>query len=84
MHKVIDKGFRSCRFVSTIVKHPVQAKWGLSFCVYLVTGRFSPFYPCQSYHCCRPVSHPFIPQQGSQTCLKLRATSCVPINGKSY
>jgi len=23
MNKVIDKGFRSCRFVSTIVKHPV-------------------------------------------------------------
>jgi len=25
MIKVIDKGFRSCRFVSTIVKHPVQS-----------------------------------------------------------
>jgi len=25
MNKVIDKGFRSCRFVSTIVKHPVLA-----------------------------------------------------------
>jgi len=24
MNKVIDKGFRSCRFVSTIVKHPVN------------------------------------------------------------
>jgi len=24
MNKVIDKGFRSCRFVSTIVKHPVD------------------------------------------------------------
>jgi len=23
MNKVIDKSFRSCRFVSTIVKHPV-------------------------------------------------------------
>jgi len=23
MNKVIDKGFRSCRFVSTIVEHPV-------------------------------------------------------------
>jgi len=23
MNKVIDKGFRGCRFVSTIVKHPV-------------------------------------------------------------
>jgi len=23
MNKVIDKGFRSCRFVSTIVKRPV-------------------------------------------------------------
>jgi len=23
MNKLIDKGFRSCRFVSTIVKHPV-------------------------------------------------------------
>jgi len=26
MNKVIDKGFRSCRFVSTIVKHPVSYK----------------------------------------------------------
>jgi len=26
MNKVIDKGFRSCRFVSTIVKHPVHAR----------------------------------------------------------
>jgi len=25
MNKVIDKGFRSSRFVSTIVKHPVHA-----------------------------------------------------------
>jgi len=24
MNKVIDKGFRSCRFVSTIVKHPAK------------------------------------------------------------
>jgi len=24
MNKVIDKGFRSCCFVSTIVKHPVN------------------------------------------------------------
>jgi len=24
MNKVIDKGFRSCRFVSTIVKHPAH------------------------------------------------------------
>jgi len=24
LNKVIDKGFRSCRFVSTIVKHPVH------------------------------------------------------------
>jgi len=24
MNKVIDKGFRSCRFVSIIVKHPVH------------------------------------------------------------
>jgi len=24
MNKVIDKGFRSCRFVSTIVKHPAN------------------------------------------------------------
>jgi len=24
MNKVIDKGFRSCRFVSTIVKHPIS------------------------------------------------------------
>ena len=27
MNKVIDKGFRSCRFVSTIVKHPVEARF---------------------------------------------------------
>ena len=29
MNKVIDKGFRSCRFVSTIVKHPVYdfSRW---------------------------------------------------------
>jgi len=26
MNKVIDKGFRSCLFVSTIVKHPVYAQ----------------------------------------------------------
>jgi len=26
MNKVIDKGFRSCRFVSTIVKHPVRVE----------------------------------------------------------
>jgi len=26
MNKVIDKGFRSCRFVSTIVKHPVNVQ----------------------------------------------------------
>jgi len=26
MNKIIDKGFRSCRFVSTIVKHPVLGK----------------------------------------------------------
>ena len=38
MNKVIDNGFRSCRFVSTIVKHPVLYVWkwhydqiGLSF-----------------------------------------------------
>jgi len=24
MNKVIDTGFRTCRFVSTIVKHPVR------------------------------------------------------------
>jgi len=26
MNKVIDKGFRSCCFVSTIVKHPVSVE----------------------------------------------------------
>jgi len=26
MNKAIDNGFRSCRFVSTIVKHPVCEK----------------------------------------------------------
>ena len=28
MNKVIDKSFRSCRFVSTIVKHPVLTDGG--------------------------------------------------------
>jgi len=27
MNKVIDKGFRCCRFVSTIVKHPVVVRY---------------------------------------------------------
>jgi len=27
MNKVIDKGFRSCHFVSTIVKHPVYQQY---------------------------------------------------------
>jgi len=31
MNKVIDKGFRSWRFVSTIVKHPVQVN--ISYCI---------------------------------------------------
>jgi len=29
MNKVIDKGFRSCHFVSTIVKHPVYGCYSL-------------------------------------------------------
>jgi len=33
MNKVIDKGFRSCRFVSTIVKHPVHQA-----CIYVRCG----------------------------------------------
>ena len=36
MNKVIDRGFRSCRFVSTIVKHPVQGLFGSYFLFYLV------------------------------------------------
>jgi len=32
MNKVIDKGFRSCRFVSTIVKHPVFGRQGFNAC----------------------------------------------------
>jgi len=32
MNKVIDKGFRSCRFVSTIVKHPVHGATGNWVC----------------------------------------------------
>ena len=38
MNKVIDKGFRSCRFVSTIVKHPGISKnqrWWKSEIVFL-------------------------------------------------
>jgi len=31
MNKVIDKGFRSCRFVSTIVKHPAYILWRINF-----------------------------------------------------
>jgi len=31
MNKFIDKGFRSCRFVSTIVKHPVLSEGTISF-----------------------------------------------------
>jgi len=39
MNKVIDKGFRSCRFVSTIVKHPVYTRGAhsqfiLVFCLF--------------------------------------------------
>jgi len=33
MNKVIDKGFRSCRFVSTIVKHPVVLTDTGYFCI---------------------------------------------------
>jgi len=32
MNKVIDKGFRSCRFVSTIVKHPVSKQLEVEPC----------------------------------------------------
>jgi len=32
MNKVIDKGFRSCRYVSTIVKHPVLPHPNFIFC----------------------------------------------------
>jgi len=37
MNKVIDKGFRSCRFVSTIVKHPVYTV-SVQFGLYLSTS----------------------------------------------
>ena len=37
MNKVIDKGFRSCRFVSTIVKHPVNIH-----CMQWRNQRFEP------------------------------------------
>jgi len=36
MNKVIDKGFRICRFVSTIVKHPVH--WQNMFLSYHTYG----------------------------------------------
>jgi len=32
MNRVIDKGLRSCRFVSTIVKHPVYTILNLECC----------------------------------------------------
>jgi len=44
MNKVIDKGFRSCRFVSTIVKHPV---YGVVLCAHSVNGE-----PRISTECC--------------------------------
>jgi len=40
MNKAIDKGFRTCRFVSTIVKHPVF-RW--------TSGFTSGFLPCLYY-----------------------------------
>ena len=50
MNKVIDKGFRSCRFVSTIVKHPVKVTLGPSpslyfrFSILLVFSSFFAFF----------------------------------------
>jgi len=35
MNKVIDKGFRSCRFVSTIVKHPVYTQGLIYIYIYI-------------------------------------------------
>ena len=46
MNKVIDKGFRSCRFVSTIVKHPVYR------CSVFVFSFF--WHRCDSYKNRRP------------------------------
>ena len=68
MNKVIDKGFRSCRFVSTIVKHPVHC-WLLcsdpeiwriifrrrTFAFLPATDTFviiSAFYDCLWARCC--------------------------------
>jgi len=50
MNKVIDKGFRSCCFVSTIVKHPVYsyfcAEIAISACIYSVEAwRRKVWYP---------------------------------------
>jgi len=39
MNKVIDEGFRSCRFISTIVKHPVD--WRQSGCCGKLIHRFA-------------------------------------------
>jgi len=50
MNKVIDEGFRSCRFVSTIVRHPVY-KW-----------RISIFIPSVAYLKCTPSDKQMYPQ----------------------
>jgi len=40
MNKVIDKGFRSCRFVSTIVKHPVYPDALVSMSMFYISDTF--------------------------------------------
>jgi len=65
MNKAIDKGFRSCRFVSTIVKHPVSLlvsdgsfKNCISFFVFsffLHYNHSSNFWQCNSSHGVEPV-----------------------------
>jgi len=53
MNKVIDKGFRSCRFVSTIVKHPVCC--GAVRCSSYVSATYAlgrPHILCFSFFVC--------------------------------
>jgi len=51
MNKVIDKGFRSCRFVSTIVKHPVYKYPWTSFTNALI---YFDKHSCSYEYCIAP------------------------------
>jgi len=59
MNKVIDKGFRSCHFVSTIVKHPVCSIEKQCMCLVMLVSlvdwtvvlriHYSIFYSLQNF-----------------------------------